>query len=1651
LQPQSKSEVSVGKSSQVGAQRPSSTLDKHSLSLADLPLQFEENVGQADARARFLARGGGYTLLLNGDGLALNLSGPRGAKAQGMNMHLLGAQPGEISGREQTATRTNYYIGADPSKWHQGVHSFLSVAYRGVYPGIDLIYHGNGSQLEYDFVVSPGANPEQIRMGFDGLTPRLDGEDISFGKENQVSIRALKAIQRIGGETKLVDASWKVEGDQASVHVGSYDHSQPLIIDPVFFYGSYIGGTGNDIPVSIVPASQQGFYFIALSTNSAVIQEPGTTSANNGNCDLQDCPVNPDCNPQGCPVDTLVLGINTTPIPVPATPFPPYTNAGPPSPKLIIGSATYIGGTSGSTAPTAMAGDSSGNLYVTGTTNQGGSFPSLASQPCSIACIGFIAKLATSLDSAAGSATLTLKYEFGLPVNPAAVATDSTGDTYLTGSASTAPNGLKLTVPATDTTFQKLTALGTSLTSGTHAFLLELSPSGAPLFASYIGGSGADQGNSVAVSGQSVFVAGQTSSSDFPSTVGNVFGGGQDAFVLAAQNLATTPKLTYSTYLGGEGTDTAASIAAGLKETVVVAGTSNSANFPTQPEPNFSAQNWPLVANSDGFSGTYYTAPTTTPTAVDLPVAIPEGNQDAYVTSLAADGSLTFTDFLGGNPGANTSTVAKAVALDSVGVVYVTGSSTLGSGGFLNGAVTSDLRPHEDPGQSYVFFAQIDPSGKSLLQATIAGSSGTDTGTSLTVSSPQESPGVASIVGSTVLESQNGNVPNLFESASSSLLNPIDPFAPTKDSSSDATGFFVEEALAGYCNMSLAKQVGPKLSFSGSCIGGTQSGTLFANATGSNGTVTPLTPVPITIAASQGVPTGTATLDLGALTGSQKLNVSFGFLPVGAIGGAGTCSFSNEGPNGATGVSGCSITVTGGGGGGTIFSVTSGVLSVSVSCTTNCNYLGQMNTVQAGKVANLSAMIENGSPGVSWTPVNSSSGQLINPTTTAASFVAGVSGGITKITATANADNTTTENPLLELTTLEIPVINASLSTSGNPVYGQSVSINVSATGNYTTPSGSFTYQVDNGTAAAGTLSASGIATILLNGLSATTHTITISYPGNYLNKGYFAPGTGSLSFTVNEAPLTVTATNASVPYLKPIPTLAYTISGFKYNDNQSTIGGVPTETTKATETSLPGSYAITITQGTLGELTQSASNYTYSFVNGTVTIESPGAAAAPVITPAAGTYTSTPTITISDATTGAKIYYTLDGSAPSASSTPYTAPFPLHSSSTVQAIAIATGYGNSGLGSAVYTLDPPTLSSSSLAFGSIVQGLTSTPQTVSFTNKGLNQLTNLAFAITGANAGDFAVNSSTTCSSTLAAGATCTITVVFAPTAVGSRNAAISVSYGGIGSPLSATLQGTGVAPLTITSTVTELTAGSTYQFTANQPVSWSASAGNIDSTGSFTAPNPPPSPAVVTITAISIDNSHVSATTQVTIAPAPTVTVPSSNNLTAGQSLSIPFSLGTGTGISGDSYKLACAPASLPSDVTCVFNPNPIVNSPGSNSGTLVVTSNALNSRLLNQKRPGSNLPLGGSTLALACCFLFGIRRRVNGRVWMLALALVASGTILSMTACGTGGSFKTGSGSDYATGTFAIKSTVTGANPSSSDYNQTVSTFTVNVTIQ
>src|SRR5256885_14264791 len=225
-------------------------------SYGKLPLQFEVNRGQTDKDVHFLSRGPGYSLYLTSGEAVLVLAKPNAdakhdAKAPvkfvALRMGLVGAaRKPVVSGLDEQTGKANYFIGKDPAKWRTNVPTYAKVHYRNVYPGIDLVYYGNQRQLEYDFVVAPGADPKRIVLGFKGANKvEIDVQGNLVLHAAGGDIRQHKPIvyQEMGGVRTDIEGGYILKGaKQVGFKVAAYDTTRPLVIDPIVAYSTYLGG-----------------------------------------------------------------------------------------------------------------------------------------------------------------------------------------------------------------------------------------------------------------------------------------------------------------------------------------------------------------------------------------------------------------------------------------------------------------------------------------------------------------------------------------------------------------------------------------------------------------------------------------------------------------------------------------------------------------------------------------------------------------------------------------------------------------------------------------------------------------------------------------------------------------------------------------------------------------------------------------------------------------------------------------------------------------------------------------------------------------------------------------------------------------------------------------------------------------------------------------------------------------------------------------------------------------------------------------------------------------------------------------------------------------------------------------------------------------
>src|SRR5207253_1751766 len=222
-----------------------------------LPIVFEPNAGRWDPQVKFSARTDNYRVLLTAQGAELTTS------QHTISISVLNANPrAEVSGADELRCQTSYFLGNRKENWRTGVPNYSRVRYRSIYPGIDLVYYGANRELEYDFVVAPGADPNRIRLQFRGIervavTPE---GDLLVESNGTTLVEKRPAVYQEG---RQIAGRFKLLGrNEVGFEVASYDHKQPLTIDPVLTYGSLLGGSGSDSVIG-VKMDRSGMIYVA--------------------------------------------------------------------------------------------------------------------------------------------------------------------------------------------------------------------------------------------------------------------------------------------------------------------------------------------------------------------------------------------------------------------------------------------------------------------------------------------------------------------------------------------------------------------------------------------------------------------------------------------------------------------------------------------------------------------------------------------------------------------------------------------------------------------------------------------------------------------------------------------------------------------------------------------------------------------------------------------------------------------------------------------------------------------------------------------------------------------------------------------------------------------------------------------------------------------------------------------------------------------------------------------------------------------------------------------------------------------------------------------------------------------------------------------
>ena len=653
-------------------------------SYGNLPLSFEANHGQADGRVKFFSRTGGYTLFLTQDEAVLALRGSKANTARTkfaggdpppqsgtgvpptdavLRMKLRNANPvAKITGMEELAGTSNYFIGNDPASWRTNVPTYAKVKYEGIYSGIDLVYYGKQRQLEYDFIVAPGADPHHIAFDVRGAKRiRRDerGDLVLKMKTGEGEIRWHKPVvyQEKNGTRQLVAARYAItDTNRVGFEVAKYDASRPLYIDPLI-YSTYLGGSSDDVGFGIALDSTGNTYVTGYTHSTDFPTKNPLQGANTASPTVFVAKLNPAGSAlvystylggsgseagNGIAVDSAgnayVTG-STYSTDFPTTPGAFQTKLAGTDDAFVTkinpaGSAlvysTYLGG-SGSEQGYGIAVDSAGNGYVIGDTDSS-DFPTM--NPVQAAYGGgyedaFVAKL-----NPTGSALVYSTFLGGSDYDiGTGVAVDSAGTASVIGRT-------------WSTDFPTKNPLQAASAGPADAFVAKLNSAGSAfVYSTYLGGSGTyDAGNGIAVdSAGNAYVIGDTDSSDFPTTKNAAQpanGGGIDAFV--AKLNPTGSSLVYSTYLGGSNIEDGYGIAVDSAGNAYVIGDTDSDDFPT-------TKNAAQPANGGGSGG---------------------GIVDAFAAKLNPAGSaFVYSTYLGGS----NYDQGSGIAVDSAGKAYLTG------------------------------------------------------------------------------------------------------------------------------------------------------------------------------------------------------------------------------------------------------------------------------------------------------------------------------------------------------------------------------------------------------------------------------------------------------------------------------------------------------------------------------------------------------------------------------------------------------------------------------------------------------------------------------------------------------------------------------------------------------------------------------------------------------------------------------------------------------------------------------------------------------------------------------------------------------------------------------------------------------------------
>ncbi len=506
--------------------------------LETAPLRFEPAPSGPDGS--YIARGLRSSFLFHGSDVLYQAGSSR------VRLHFEGAAGNvQLTGAAKLSSTSNVMHGNNRANWRSKVANYGRLQASGLYPGVDLVYYGTSGELEYDLVVKPGADPNQIRF-------RITGEKAELDKQGNLVaglIQKRPVAYQVGADGKRVSVESKYSrnyDDSFGFSLGKYDPARELIIDPVVSFSLYIDGTAQDVAVSIGHDALGNLYV------------GGTTSS-------YDFPVTSDAlrPTRNALRDVFVAKLDP--------------RAAPGSQILY---ATYFGG-SGTEQLNAMVVTARGLVYLTGSTDSV-DFPVANAGQATNG--GGLDAFVTALDPSQGTSGLFYSSYLGGTGDESGndLALDSRSRIFVTGSTNT---------PSDSATFPVTSGFQTRYGGFTDGFVTGFDPSlvnqATLVYSTYLGGTGWDAGRSIAAGpGGTFWVVGGTYSYDFPVTGYSYepfYKPGGDAFVAQINPARSTDSLVYATYAGGSDLDEAFKVLVESTGRVVVMGYTLSTDLPVSP------------------------------------------------------------------------------------------------------------------------------------------------------------------------------------------------------------------------------------------------------------------------------------------------------------------------------------------------------------------------------------------------------------------------------------------------------------------------------------------------------------------------------------------------------------------------------------------------------------------------------------------------------------------------------------------------------------------------------------------------------------------------------------------------------------------------------------------------------------------------------------------------------------------------------------------------------------------------------------------------------------------------------------------------------------------------------------------------------------